>query len=75
MSLLTEAEANIMDRLRFADRHRAEGSAGWVGVTAPDRMEALLSVARKGLARTWWGEGKDAGVLLGQITQAGRIRK
>ncbi len=73
MSELTKAEAAMLDRLKFADGPRAEGAAGIVHVAAPRRMEALQAVAKRGLATSWWGDGKDAGLLLGRITHAGRL--
>lgn len=68
----TAAEKDMLIRLSVADHHRRTGgAAGWVHVAAPARAEALLSVARRGLARCWWGDGEDAGLLLGEATPAG----
>jgi hypothetical protein len=75
MSDLPKAEADMLFRLQVADGHRQQGAAGIVHVAAPNRMEALQAVAKRGLATTWWGDGKDAGLLLGRITQAGRQRR
>lgn len=72
MTDLSKAEADMMHRLKIADGHRETGAAGIVHVSAPGRMEVLQAVARRGLATCWWGDGKDAGLLLGRITPAGR---
>jgi hypothetical protein len=74
MSALPTAQADMLDRLKRADDLRKDhGAAGVVHVAAPARIEALLAVGRQGLATTWWGDGKDAGLLLGRITTAGRV--
>ncbi len=53
---LTEAERSMLTRLDFRPV---------IGVTGQERTEALQSLARRGLAKCWPGDGADRGVLLG----------
>lgn len=64
---LSPAERDMIHRLDFAAHF-----SGVAGVTGRRRREALMSLARRGLAECWEGEGRDAGVLLGRLTHAGR---
>lgn len=74
MTDLSKAEADMMHRLKIADGHRETGAVVFVHVSSPDLVEALKSVVKRGLATCWWGDGKDAGLLLGRITPEGRRR-
>lgn len=57
MTPLSPDERAMIDRIQNAPK-------GVTGVATAKRIEIVQGLARRGLVRCWWGEGRDQGVLL-----------